>query len=76
MAQPLISRDPNIMVGKPCFAGTRIPIYLILEKLAYGATWDEIRLDHRLTDEQIKAALLYAAEKTDTVMEEALAAKA
>jgi uncharacterized protein (DUF433 family) len=74
MAHPLISRDPKIMVGKPCFAGTRIPIYLIIEKLAYGTTWDEIRLDYDLSPEQIKAALLYAAELTDVTIEVPVAA--
>jgi hypothetical protein len=29
---------PDVMMGKPCLKGTRIPVYLILEKLAAGET--------------------------------------
>ena len=31
-----ISSDPQIMVGKPCIKGTRIPVDMILEELAHG----------------------------------------
>ena len=34
MVTDLIRSDPSIMMGKPVVAGTRIPVQLILEKLA------------------------------------------
>ena len=50
------------MLGKPCLKGTRIPVYLILEKLAAGETNEEILLAYpQLKPQHIKAALEYAA---------------
>lgn len=37
MKQTIIS-DPNVMMGKPTIAGTRLTVELILEKLATGET--------------------------------------
>jgi hypothetical protein len=34
----LIEARADVMMGKPCLKGTRIPVYLILEKLAAGDT--------------------------------------
>ena len=33
---------PEVMMGKPCLKGTRIPVYLVLEKLAAGESSIEI----------------------------------
>ena len=56
--------DPEICHGKPVFKGTRVMVYLVLEMLEQGATYDEIIADYpSLTKEHIKAALHYAAEK-------------
>ena len=51
------------MKGKACLKGTRIPVYLVLEKLAAGETADQI-LDAypQLKREHISAALQYAAK--------------
>jgi uncharacterized protein (DUF433 family) len=50
------------MMGKPCLKGTRIPVYLILEKLGAGETPTRI-LDAYplLTANHITATLKYAA---------------
>jgi len=46
------------MLGKPVIAGTRIPVELILRKLAEGATEAELLDGYpRLTPEDIAAAL-------------------
>lgn len=58
-----ITSDGNIMMGKPCFKGTRIPVELILEKLAYGEEIKDILAGYpRLTEESIRAALLFAVD--------------
>ena len=70
MAAELIQSDPAIMMGKPVIAGTRIPVELILEKLAAGETADELLEAHpRLTREGIQAALGFAAQalRTDVI---------
>lgn len=41
-----ITIDPKIMVGQPVIAGTRIPVYIILDKLAAGQTVEEILEDY------------------------------
>jgi uncharacterized protein (DUF433 family) len=52
----------DVMMGKPCLKGTRIPVYLILEKLGAGETSEEILSAYpQLTKAHITAALQYAA---------------
>jgi uncharacterized protein (DUF433 family) len=52
----------DVMMGKPCLKGTRIPVYLILEKLAAGETSEVILAAYpQLKPEHIKASLEYAA---------------
>jgi len=59
----LIVSDPNVMMGKPVVAGTRITVELVLEKLAAGETLEQLLEAHpRLTREAIRAALKFAAE--------------
>ena len=56
-----IIRDPEIMAGKPVVKGTRIPVELVLAKLAAYPDLDELFLDYpRLTLEDVKACLEYA----------------
>jgi len=63
MRKKLIVSNPNVMMGKPVIAGTRITVELILEKLAAGETIEQILEAHpQLTREAIKAALAFAKE--------------
>ena len=63
MQKKLIVSDPNIMMGKPVIAGTRITVELILEKLAAGETIEQILEAHpHLTRAAVQAALAFAAE--------------
>lgn len=57
-----IEANPEIMFGKPCIKGTRVPVDLILEKLAWGETTEDL-LDAypRITHDDVQACLLYAA---------------
>lgn len=58
-----IEVNPDVMLGKPVIRGTRIPVELIVRKLGEGATEADL-LDAypRLTQEDIRAALAYAAD--------------
>jgi uncharacterized protein (DUF433 family) len=56
--------DPKIMLGKPVIKGTRLPAELIVEKIAYGETIKDIISDYPfLVEDDIRAALLYAAKR-------------
>ncbi|MEO6682305.1 MAG: DUF433 domain-containing protein [Ginsengibacter sp.] len=58
-----IEISPKIMMGKPVIKGTRITVELILEKLSFGETEEEILQAHpHITKKDIKAALAFAAE--------------
>ena len=58
-----IELNPEVMLGKPVIRGTRLPVEIILEKLAFGATEEEILKDYPfLSRDDIKAALYYAAK--------------
>lgn len=49
------------MIGKPVIKGTRIPVGLILKKLAQKIDVKEILEDFpRLKEDDIKAAIIYA----------------
>lgn len=53
--------DPKILAGKAIIAGTRIPVYLILNLLAHGYDFDRIIKAYPvLTKDHIKAAIKYS----------------
>ena len=60
---PGIISDPQILGGKPVIKGTRIPVALVLGKLAGGMTIDEVIYEYYLTMEGVRAALGYAAQR-------------
>lgn len=56
-----IEVNPDVLLGKPCIAGTRIPVYLILNLLASGYTPERIVEAYPgLTRDDVLAALSYA----------------
>ncbi len=58
-----IKADPEIVHGTPCFAGTRIPVSVVLDNLAAGETRERILEEYpSLKPEHIPAALAYAAD--------------
>ena len=60
----LIDVRPEVRGGKPCFIGTRITVYDVLEYLAGGMTPDEIVYDFpELTIDHVRAALEFAAKR-------------
>ncbi len=58
-----ITFDPDIMGGRACIRGMRIPVSVIVGQIAHGATHDEILNDYPdLEREDVREALRYAAE--------------
>ena len=59
--QDRVIADPEILAGKPVVKGTRIPVDLVLAKLAENPDLGELFADYpRLTVEDVKACLSYA----------------
>ena len=57
----LIEINPDIMDGLPCIKGTRIPVYMILEMLQDGQSFDSLIKQYpNLNRDKIKAALHFA----------------
>lgn len=57
-----ITFDPQIMGGRACIRGMRIPVSVIVGQIAHGATMDEILADYPdLELEDVRQALAYAA---------------
>ena len=57
-----IKVDPEIMMGKPCVKGTRIPVYVLLQKMAAGETEAELLKAYpQLSKADLMAVWEYAA---------------
>jgi uncharacterized protein (DUF433 family) len=56
-----ITIDPTVCHGKPTIRGSRLLVTTVLELLAGGASWSELREDYPgLETEDIQACLKYA----------------
>src|SRR5467141_3425172 len=57
-----IAADPKICGGQPTFTGTRIMVWIVLEQLDRGLTWQEImrEWDGRVSEEAIGEAIAIA----------------
>ena len=62
--QERIQVNPNIHFGKPCVAGTRIPVQDVLELVREGLSFQTIIHDYYpdLQIEDIRACLQYAID--------------
>jgi uncharacterized protein (DUF433 family) len=54
--------DEKIRFGKPVIQGTRVPVQLVVGKVAGGMTVDEVAEEYGLTRDDVQAALSYAAK--------------
>lgn len=62
-AHERIEVNPKVMLGKPVIRGTRVPVELILRKLAEGATEADLLDGYPgLDTADIKAAIAYGAD--------------
>lgn len=57
-----IEISTNKMFGKPVFAGTRIPVDLILEKLSTDSIQEILLAYPTLSKEHISASLMFASQ--------------
>jgi len=54
--------DPEIMMGKPCERGTRIPVYVLWQKMAAGETEAELLKAYpQLSQADLMGGMEYAA---------------
>ena len=58
---PGIVVDREVRFGKPAIKGTRIPVDLVIGKMAGGMTIEEVMKEYDLKREDILNALSYAA---------------
>jgi len=57
-----ITADPQIMTGKPCIRGMRIPVSLVVNLVADGMSTEEILEAYPyLEAEDIRQSLIFAA---------------
>jgi len=59
---PRIVVDQAVRFGRPVIRGTRVPVAIVVAKLAGGMSVDEIVTEYDLSIEDVQAALHYAAQ--------------
>lgn len=61
-----IEANTAVMMGKPCVKGTRVPVYLLLEKMAAGESFEKLLSAYpQLTSADLQACLEYAGALAD-----------
>ena len=68
---PRIAVDENVRFGKPVIAGTRVPVDLVLGKLAGGLTIEQVMEEYGLAREDVLAAFAYAARPSSRALRRA-----
>ena len=59
---PGITIDQNVRFGKPVIVGTRVPVDLVVGKIAGGETITKVAREYDLTKKQIYAADVVSSE--------------
>ncbi len=63
-----ITRNPEIMAGKPCIRGMRVTVGTVVGLVAAGRSWSEILAAYPyLEEEDIRQALAYAAWRVEEI---------
>lgn len=57
-----VAIDPEIQGGRPVIKGTRVPVARLVGALSAGADFRELQEDYGVQEEDIRAALAYAAK--------------
>jgi uncharacterized protein (DUF433 family) len=64
--RPLVAVDYNVLGGTPHIAGTRIPVFMVLDAVEYYGTLDGALTSYPdLTIDQVKDAVSFAAAVTE-----------
>jgi uncharacterized protein (DUF433 family) len=71
---PRIVVDENVASGKPVIRGTRVPVALLVAKLAGGMEVDQVAREYEVEREDVLAALSYAARLSALNLREKLVA--
>ncbi len=54
----VLKSDPDIMGGDVCFIGTRIPVFMLLDNVAAGTSWEDFYDAYPdLTPDQVRPVL-------------------
>ena len=53
---PRVTVDPDVRFGRPVIEGTRVPIDLIVGKLAGGMTPEEVAGEYGISQEDVRSA--------------------
>ena len=56
-----VTVDPGVQGGAPVIRGTRVPVSVLVEAVAAGDDIGEVAAAYRVSPEQVRAALAYAA---------------
>lgn len=65
----IVTQEPGHRGGRPCIRGMRIAVADILGWLASGMSHAEVLADYpELTEEDIRAALAYAADRERRIL--------
>lgn len=59
---PRIVVDADVRFGRPVIRGTRVPVDLVVGKVAGGMTIEDVAREYEITREDVLAALAYAAK--------------
>jgi uncharacterized protein (DUF433 family) len=58
---PLIAMDYDVLSGSPRIAGTRVPVYMVLDAVQYYGSIEGVNKSYpELTTDQVKEALNFA----------------
>lgn len=58
-----IAADAGVLGGQPVIEGTTVPVSLLVSQVAAGKSLDEVARVYRVTVEEVRAALEYAAQR-------------
>ena len=58
---PRIVIHPEVQGGRPCIEGTRVPVHVLVDGVASGATVSDLREAYGVGTADVRAALRYAA---------------
>jgi uncharacterized protein (DUF433 family) len=58
----LVTRDPEIMSGTPCFAGTRVPVQNLFDYLEGTSSLEDFLEDFPSVSREVAVAVLEAAK--------------